>query len=629
MCGKGAYRLALLAFLMTGVALTIWSKDRMSPQREEPSNPREAALETLSLLLDEMRDIERQEQRLELIVRIAEILGSESPEKAQWLLTRAFEETLKDEGGAKDDQWREKRSALQRQIISRVAQHDEELAKRLLNELHERSASAETTSSAQVSYVQFARGLIEAHPDLASYMARKRMRSLLSWEGLLFLLDLRERERGQADLLFLDLTSRIASQGTGDVNELLLLYAYVFSPALPLQLTGEGPRMFSLPGYRRGPVDSEMAVKFLQSVIPPLLAPERYAGRGPLWGPRGDFFFLSVILPHCHRFLPALADELERQRNLLAALFPRGERASLESAASRSPSSLAPQPDGGENLVEKAEKATDPKVRDRLFFLALDRAIREGDFEQAFEIAQKISREQREEVLSFVHYLVAERAIRAGNLAEALEHVRRPMKPPLKAYLLAVIAHRQFSSGDPSEAMRSLIEAEQIARKLEPDRVKASLLLGLAALHGLMNSPSAFLALQEAVEAINRAKDFDGEVSLGNLITIGDFSFAYEVDARVFSFELPFSLLGARDFYGTMAFARSLTHPVLRTRAVIATCEGALKGRPTSGRAEACIGDGDEDSLLSRSQHGDRMLSGIPGAPFLGRLVAREPEIAG
>ncbi|GBC76739.1 hypothetical protein HRbin08_00204 [bacterium HR08] len=593
MCGRGVHCLALLAFLVIGVTLTIWSGGRRPLQREEPSNPREAALETLSLLPDEIRDIERREQRLELIIRIADILRSEDPERARGLLTRAFQETLSDEGGAKDDHWRGKWSALQRRIISRIAQHDEGLAKRLLDELHERSASAETTSSAQVSYVQFARGLIENHPDLAGYMVRRRMRTLLNWEGLLFLLDLREKARAQADLLFLDLTSQVASQGAGDVNELLLLYAYVFSPALPMQLTGEGPRMFSLPGYRRGPVDSEMAVRFLQRVIPPLLAPERYAGRGPLWGPRGDFFFLSVILPHCHRFLPALADELERQRNLLAALFPQGERASLERAASRPPSSLAPHPDGGEDLLEKAERATDPKVRDRLFFLALDRAIRKGNFEQAFEIAEKISPERRQEILSFVHYLVAERAIRAGNLAEALERVRRPMKPSLKAYLLALIAHRQFASDDPSEAMRSLIEAEQITRKLEPDRVKASLLLGLSVLHGLMNSPSAFLTLQEAVEVINRAKDFDGEVSLGNLITVGDFSFAYEVDARVFSFELPFSLLGARDFYGTMAFARALAHPVLRARAVIAACAGALKGRSASGGTEARIGDRD------------------------------------
>jgi hypothetical protein len=97
-----------------------------------------------------------------------------------------------------------------------------------------------------------------------------------------------------------------------------------------------------------------------------------------------------------------------------------------------------------------------------------------------------------------------------------------------------------------------------------------------------LETPHAFTTLQEVVETINKAKDFRGDISVGNLITVGDFSFAYRVDERVFSFELPFSLLGRRDFHVAMAFARAVARPALRARAVIAVCEGALKVKAVS-----------------------------------------------
>jgi len=571
-------RIATLGLFVIGVGFIGWNSSGviLIRRQEERPNSREVALAVLSSLPEEMRDIEDPEERLELVVRVAEVLERDSPERAKALLTAAFEEMLKYESDAKQTEMPDRWNALRKRIISRIARHDEELAKRLLDRLYERGFSSEETSSAQIGYVQFARGLIDDRPNLANYMARKRMRSLLSWEGLLFLLDLREKDKAQADRLFLEVASQVASEGAKDVNELLLLYAYAFSPALPLELTEKTPRMLSLPGYRQGSADPEVAVPFLQSVIPPLLAPERYAGPGPVWGPRGDFLFITVILPQCHRFLPAFVEELERQRNVLATLIPERERSSLESSVSRS-SSLPPQRESVESLLEKAERATHQRGKDRFLFLALDRAIQKGDFERASKIVEKFSMEKREEILSFLNYLRAEKAVKEGDLRQALDSARRPMRPSLKAYLLIVIAFRQSSSGDQQEAMSSLIEAEHIVRKLEPDRVKASLLLGLSAIHGLLETPYALTVLREAVETINKAKDFQGDVSVGNLITVGDFSFAYEVDERVFSFELPFSLLGARDFHVTMAFARAVARPVLRARAVIAVCEGALK----------------------------------------------------
>ncbi len=585
MCKRGLWKIAqqgFLGFLLSGVifGLIVLNSNRGNLIREpqESSSPREAALATLSLMLDEVRGIKEKGQRLELMIRIAEVLGQQDPELARILLLQTFDETFKREDEDKAEKMpTDKANALRRRIISLIAKDDRELAKSLLDRLDRQTDASEKISASDSSYVQFARGLAETHPDLAGYMVKKRRQSFLSWEGLLFLLDLQRREKSRADSLFLDLTAYVAKQGARDVNELLMLYAYAFLPPLPLELTQSGLRALSLPGYRSGTVDSQLAVQFLRMVIPPLLAPERYTGTGPLWGPQGDFLFLTLILPQSLRFLSTFADELELQRDLLAARISARERSHLESAVQQTLSPPAPQQESVGSFLEKAESATNQKVRNRFLFLALNLAVKKGDLEHAFKIAEKFAPEQREEILSFLNYLAAETALEAGNLANALEYARRPMKPSLRTYLLAVIAYHRFRSGDQGEAVRLLGEAEQLARKLEPDRVKASLLLGISAAYGLMNEPAAFPALQEAVEAINKAKDFQGEMSVGNVITVGDFSFAYEINGEVFHFDRTFSLLGARDFHGTMVSVRSLADPVLRARAAISTCEGVLR----------------------------------------------------
>lgn len=585
MCKRGLWKIAqqgFLGFLLSGVifGLIVLNSNRGNVIREqqESSSPREAALATLSLMPDEVRGIKEKGQRLELMIRIAEVLGQQDPELARILLLQTFDETFKREDEDKAEKMpTDEANALRRRIISLIAKDDRELAKSLLDRLDRQTDASEKISASDSSYVQFARGLAETHPDLAGYMVKKRRQSFLSWEGLLFLLDLQRREKSRADSLFLDLTAHVANQGARDVNELLMLYAYAFLPPLPLELTQSGLRALSLPGYRSGTVDSQLAVQFLRMVIPPLLAPERYTGPGPLWGPQGDFLFLTLILPQSLRFLSTFADELELQRDLLAARISARERSHLESAVQQTLSPPAPQQESVGSFLEKAESATNQKVRNRFLFLALNLAVKKGDLEHAFKIAEKFAPEQREEILSFLNYLAAETALEAGNLANALEYARRPMKPSLRTYLLAVIAYHRFRSGDQGEAVRLLGEAEQLARKLEPDRVKASLLLGISAAYGLMNEPAAFPALQEAVEAINKAKDFQGEMSVWNVITVGDFSFAYEINGEAFHFDRTFSLLGARDFHGTMVSVRSLADPVLRARAAISTCEGVLR----------------------------------------------------
>jgi len=566
----------VLGICSIGVVLVAVSGDRKDAPRHQDGgqSPREVALAVLSALPEEVRGIRDAIPRLELMVRIAEVLGRENPEHAKMLLVAAFDETFTCEDEAKGEEERlSTLNAVRQRIVSLAVRHDEGLAKSLLDRLDERTESSEEAPH----YTQLARGLIVDRPDLAIYMARKRMRSFLSWEGLRFLLALREKEKAEADSFFLDLTAQVASQGAGDINELLILYAYVFSPSLPLELTRNGPQARFLPDYQSGAIDPQLATKFLQMVIPPLLVPERYAGGGPRWGPHGDFIFLTLILPQCHQFLPALADELEIQRGVLATRIAESERSSLESRVRQVLSPVVPQPDTVEALLEKAEKATSQKARERFLFRALDMAVRQGDVEHAVKIAERFGPEHREEVRSFVNYLVAEKALKAGDLASALDAARRPMRDSLRAYLLTVVAYHQFRAGDHEGAMRSLIEARPIVRKMGPDRVKASLLLGLSAVYGFMDEPDALLVLHEAIGAINKARDFHGEMTIGNLISVGDFWFAYELNDEVFHFDRTFSLLGARDFHGTMALVRSLASPVLRVRATIATCEGTLR----------------------------------------------------
>lgn len=238
MCKRGLSHIAQQGFLISSVifSLIVLNQNRGNSIREqkESSNPREAALATLSLLPDEVREIKEKGQRLELMTRIAEVLRQQDPELAKMLLLQTFDETFKREDDLKPEKMpADEATTLRRRIISLIAKDDRELAKSLLDRLDRETVASEETAADGSSYVQFAQGLAETHPDLAGYMVKKRSQSFLSWEGLLFLLDLREKEKPRADSLFLDLAVHVANQGARNVNEVLMLLCLCLLSAAP------------------------------------------------------------------------------------------------------------------------------------------------------------------------------------------------------------------------------------------------------------------------------------------------------------------------------------------------------------------------------------------------------------
>lgn len=97
------------------------------------------------------------------------------------LLLQAFDETFKREDEDKAEKMpTDEANALQKRIISLIARDDRELAKSLLDRVDQEPDASQESSAAGSNDVQFARRLAETHPDLASYMAKKRRQSFLS-----------------------------------------------------------------------------------------------------------------------------------------------------------------------------------------------------------------------------------------------------------------------------------------------------------------------------------------------------------------------------------------------------------------------------------------------------------------
>src|SRR6185369_15141234 len=125
-----------------------------------------------------------------------------------------------------------------------------------------------------------------------------------------FLGTLRKKDVGLANaFLSTALQSVIARRGT-DINELLLLYTYVFSPMRVLWLNSQGIVLRQIPGYQRVaqdyPIDPTLAQQFLQASAQVLLTDPQYrqANLSASTGPAGDLYFISLIKPQAAKYAP-------------------------------------------------------------------------------------------------------------------------------------------------------------------------------------------------------------------------------------------------------------------------------------------------------------------------------------
>lgn len=589
--------IAIRLFILL-VPMAAMSSLASQQEEEAPVVPpqRQFALIMLTNLAEEVRSLDGIEQRVKLMASIADLIWPYQPEAARVYIREAFEEVAKmpetkleqeDTGAA------QRRSSFQRELVKVAARHDVQLAHTLIKQLIDRPTessfhqSPSDSSSPHQLYSPYslASALVDVSPQLAVEVAERGLTTGMNWHTLSFLHRLRQKDAERAGAFFISAVDAVYRRRGRDINELFILYSYLFAPHTLITMTADGPRVIELPAYsllrRDASIDSDLARYFLQVSADILLAEDRYVSPSPEASMLGDYYLTTLLLPHYRMYLPDLVDRIGAARSFLAASLEarmdmRLHHLPQEISPGQAESHVGAEMSSVDELVDKAGRTSDPIARDRQYFRAIAFAVKKHEYDRARSLVSRLSDSARAVARSFVNFMIASQAVSDHEYRLALQYAQHDQDPTRRAYILMSVA-ASLPSTERGWAFELLTEAEMHARKVRSKKIRTSLLFGLASVYARLDPAQGLGMLSKAIESANKTEDFDPDnLTINASIMIGEFGFFYHVDHRYFSFPAVFRSLSKEHFYSTVLLALQLKDRVARARALLATFHETL-----------------------------------------------------
>jgi TPR repeat protein len=596
--------------LLTTAVLLVWVSisglhvcGQMLPDEKGSAAPtHQTAVTLLDSALDELREIEELGVRLTLTEEVVKLLSKDKPARCRRALDSLFEEALrlKYEGDAQ----RHARSVDPDSLIRRIIQLATSVERKLANSYIERYAAKElahknvgggdvqqaAAASADL-YLSLAAPLIEKDPSLAVAVAEKSVGAGVSTRTLEFLGALRKRDVNLANAFFTTALQQVKARQGRQVNELLLLYSYVFSPTRLPFLTPQGLVLQQLPGYTQAaqdyPVVPEIATRYLQVAGRALLSADRYGAEnsGISAAALSDLYFINLIKPLVDIYTPTLAAPLSERRSVLVGYLQPEQYTRLQTdidgwntARSKRDEQTGKTVATIESLLSRAEATSDPARRDQLYYRAATLAVGEKKYEEALDIVEKITAQSRPQARDFISFTIAQQSVADQRFEEAEQWARNDVDLARRAYVFILIAHSLLEGEvkDYARASALLVEVERLAAKLDNARERISLLLREADAYAHFDEVRAFEVFKLALKAANQEAGFAGNSKVSRRLEIGGFSFFHELYNDNNSLMSVLNRLALRDFHGTLTSVRALQNRVLRLKSVIALCRGVL-----------------------------------------------------
>jgi len=566
------------------------------------------AINLLDSTIDELNAVEDIETRVTFATDILKSFGDVKHERCRQMLDSLFDDLVKLKN-AKTSQPNSQRSspdALLQKLIQATASFDRKLALNYIDRYTRDPASQKgdpATSTQALSQqadlnMLLALQLIETDPALSVRVAQSAVAVAVTARTLEFLGTLRKKDVGLANtFLSTALQSVVARRGT-DINELLLLYTYVFSPMRVLWLNTQGIVLRQIPGYQRVaqdyPVDSTLAQQFLQASAQILLSDPQYRQAGT--GPAGDLYFINLIKPQAAIYTPKLLAALSEQSDLLVGNLQPDQFSRLQSDLERLSKAQTGAREGTANgasdvdsLLSRADALPPSPKRDYLYYMAAMAAIRKKQYEAASDIVEKVSEESRARVKEFIGFSIAQQLVSDRQFEKAEQWAEHDTDLPRRAYLLTQIAGALLDtdSKDYVRATALLNEVERLASKFDVTREKIPVLLCEAEIYARFDIPRASEVLRLAFKAANASEGYTGNSKVTRQLEVGDFGFFYEIFNDNLSLSRALSRLAFSDFYGTVSTVRELQNRAFRVRAVISLCGGVLTKEQPNRPAES------------------------------------------
>jgi hypothetical protein len=564
---------------------------------------RQDALAAAEQVIDQIKDVEDLQSRVELAEKIVRLLAKKRPERLRKMLNAIFDDAISlKTGPPKDKSVPPELDSILRRLIETAALVDIELARGYIQTLSNLKAADGTVNTASNStlYLRIATELSRSNPQLAIDVATRSLADGIVADTLLFLVTLRQVDVAAANRFFVTALQSCRTRGTKDINELLLLTSYVFSlPRVPA-VVSQGLAVLNVPGYsdvaRNSKPDAALARLFLTTATEILLDNLRYSAGNVeklAFGVEGDFYALTVLEPWIATYESTKVSEISAQRNTLMNYMQAGQRETAFSNADRwkdspkDPGSTAGSTQTLEYLTSKAEAASDPKRKDQLYFRAALAAVRANKREVALSLVEKISTEYSEKAKQFIKFQIALDHIQHQQFSEADKLARMDDMLARRAYLFTLIADglTQGKLNDTSRALQYLDEVQQLGAKLSNEKERLSVAIGAGNVYARLDTVRASETLQQIIKYSNKVENFTGDATIGNVLEIGGFYFDYSIYSNGLTIFDLIQRLAAVSYYATLQDIRSLTNRTLRLQSIIALCSAVIRDETHTAHA--------------------------------------------
>ncbi|MBV8858687.1 MAG: hypothetical protein JOZ02_17270 [Acidobacteria bacterium] len=578
-----------------------------SKAAREAERSRRKAVAVLLEVAAGAKALEDASQRASVLTLAASALWGADEQAARSTFARAWEaavesdeaEFKKEQEGGRDGDLPERFTGMREAVLAAAAQHDPRMADAWLGALAEwlarrrgeEAAAEEGGGGADIGPAdEFTRdgqrlSLASTLADEGSYAEAARVAAPTIQGGVSgalveFLLRLRMGAPEEADRLYLQLLASARARPDSTANDVLILSSYVLTPRLLAAVNADGSVGFRpIADAPAAQTSARTREVFFDSAAAILLraSPDSQAA--------GDtsalYFAIGRLLPYFEREGPRHAAALQAKLSSLAAQLGLERRAGLDSKMGTRDLSPQNPADPLRRLLEQADGAGDPKLRDEARLKVVVEAARKSLWERARRAAEEIADPETQHAaraaIDAFQVATARTAFNGdeGDL-EKMEALARgaDVPPALRAYGFVLAADLAARRGAHESAAALLEEAFAQAAQTERGtfaRDAAALLTASAAAR--LDSPRAWDALAAAVAALNEDEKFDGAPIQFGLETRTEFGpgVADALDYALGQFDLEelFDAAAQKNFDRATAEARNLKSPAARAQALI------------------------------------------------------------
>ncbi|HEX6283292.1 MAG TPA: hypothetical protein VFZ71_00395 [Pyrinomonadaceae bacterium] len=475
-----------------------------------------------------------------------------------------------------------------------------ELARKWLEQMAQEAEQAKSERGAfddrtprSTLLLQMALHIVDEDPNAAASLLIESLQDGISFGFQRVLIRIQEKNVELSHNVFRAALSRLRINGMLDPNELLILYAYLFTPGRVVAAnTGADAGHIQLAVGRNRPqivaaaqLNPTLATEFLQLAANLLInAPLPATTADPAQAARAQFSTINTLMGPISERLPELAVALQTRAQQIAtdARFSTVPK----SAPTNTPPSLP-----GETSATYADRRVDLLVeaaRNESYTLGRDIAYAKAalattveKYSRGWDLAGKIEdRTLRDNVRNWLTYRASLHSINANNLERAYELAGKNTDPIQRPAILIVGAQRLIKAKDTTRAGPWLQEARSLISKVEPDEDSVHVILGISSAFGKFDKVTAFEVFSEAVRQLGKVtpgrRDEDRVPSVNRfsgLETPADFTYGTEG----FSLRAAIEAFGPEQFEDVLGLVNRIPQPELHGMAIMTLCRKYLK----------------------------------------------------